>query len=437
MITTEILIIFLLLLVNAFFALSEMAVVSASKPMLRQLARQGNRRAAAALELAENSGRFLSTVQIGITLVGTLAGAYGGATIADKVAGPFNEISFIQPHGDTLALALVVSIITYFSVVIGELVPKQFALSNAENIAMFVARPMLLIDRAFSPVVRLLNGSAQVLMKVLGVFKRVDEGVTVDELKAVIAEGVESGAIEQSENQMLQRIIRLGDRDIKSVMTHRMDVTFLDIDDSLETIRRKVHEAGHSRYPVTDGDVYRVIGVVQAKELLDAALSSNDIRIRDHLKEVTILPENINCMQALEMFKSANIHLAVIVDEYGATLGMITASDLMEAIVGALPSNYDEADEALIVQRADGSWLVDGMTPIDEIHLTIGLEDIHADGSFDTIAGFLLQAANKTLTTGEVLERFGHRFEVLDMDGRRIDKILITRLAEPVYSFEK
>lgn len=428
MIITEVVIIFFLLLLNAYFAMSEIAIVSASKPMLKQISKQGDSRADVALSLAENPGKFLSTVQVGITLVGILAGAYGGATIAEKVTPSFNNISFINPHGESVAVAVIVTAITYFSVIIGELVPKGFALAHAEAIALRVARPMRMISKLTYPIVFLLEISARGLMKVLGVTDK-NEDVSDLELRAVLSEGAESGAIEKSEHEMMQRIIRLDDRDVKSIMTHRTEVVFIDVEDSIEDIRRKVHEAGHSRYPVTAGNADELKGIVQAKELLDSALSNQGkIDIMSHVKDVMVLPESASCLQALESFKKNHINLIVIVDEYGSTQGIVTSSDILEAIVGVLPSNYDHDDQLKIVERVDGSWLVDGRTPIEEIHLSIGLNEISADEDFDTIAGFLLEALRKTPKEGVVYEAFGYRFEIMDMDGHRIDKVLISKI---------
>jgi putative hemolysin len=428
MITTEILIIFFLLLINAFFALSEIAIVSASKPMLRHLAKQGNKRAAAALDLAENPSHFLSTVQVGITLVGILAGAYGGATIAEKIAPSLNEIDFINPHGETVSVVLIVSAITYFSVVIGELIPKKIGLSHAEAIAIYVARPMKVIAAAAHPIVVILSSSSHFLMTILGIAKQSDEAVSEEELKAVLSDGAESGVIEKEEHEMLQRVIRLDDRDVKSIMTHRTDVVFIHMEDTLDEIRAKVHESGHSRYPVIEGDDEELKGVVRAKDLLDSALNGQPLDIARHLRDVMVLPEGASCLQALESFKKNRINLIVVVDEYGTTQGIVTASDLLEAIVGTLPSNYDHDDQMKIVQRADGSWLVDGRTPIEEIHLSIGLHDISADEDFDTIAGFLLEQVKKAPKVGMVHEALGHRFEIVDMDGLRIDKLLISKV---------
>jgi len=426
---SEFFVIFVLLLINAFFALSEMAIVSASKPMLRQMAKQGNTRAEVALRLAEDPGKFLSTVQVGITLVGTLAGAYGGATIAAKIAPTLDEIAWIHPYGNTVAVALVVTLITFLSVVIGELIPKQLALKNSEALAMFVARPMHLLSRIAAPIVYLFETAASVAMRLLGMRPDDPDHVTEEEVHAIMAEGVESGAIEKSEHEMLRRIIRLGDRNVKSIMTHRTEVSFIDVNDSLETVGRKIGQFNHSRYPVVNGPSGDVLGAILAKEVLNAPTSS-PFDVRRYIKEIHTLPETASCLKALEAFKSSSINMAMIVDEYGSTEGIITIADILEAIVGVLPSNYDDIEHALIRVREDGSYLVDGRTPIDEIHLTIGIEGIDADGNFETIAGFLVQQLRKTPEEGDIAIAHGYRFEVIDMDARRIDKILVSRSDE-------
>ncbi|WP_312361919.1 hemolysin family protein [Ensifer sp.] len=423
---SEFFVIFALLLINAFFALSEMAIVSASKPLLRQMAKQGNLRADAALKLAEDPGKFLSTVQVGITLVGTLAGAYGGATIAAKFAPFFDTIAWINPYGHTVAVAIVVTLITFLSVVIGELIPKQLALKNSEGFAMFVARPMTLLSRIVAPIVYLFETSAALMMRLLGIRPDDPDHVTEEEVHAIMAEGVESGAIEKSEHEMLRRIIRLGDRNVKSIMTHRTEMSFIDINDSLETIGEKIRQYGHSRYPVVDGPSGDVLGAVLAKEILNAPTSA-PFDVRKYVREIHTLPETASCLKALDAFKSSSINMAMIVDEYGSTEGIITIADILEAIVGVLPSNYDDLEHALIRQREDGTYLVDGRTPIDEIHLTIGIEGIDADGNFETIAGFLVQQLRKTPEEGDIAIAHGYRFEVIDMDSRRIDKILVSR----------
>lgn len=408
--------------------MSEMAIVSASKPLLRHIAKQGNKHANLALYLAEDSGRFLSTVQVGITLIGILAGAYGGAEIADKLTPFFNTFPFIHPYGELTAVIVVVSCITYFSVVMGELIPKQLALSNPEKIAILVARPMYALSIACTPIVATLEYSANGFFRLFKI-QRNAEKVTEEEVKAILAEGAASGAIEKTEHDMLNRIIRLGDRDVKSIMTHRMDVTFIDIRDTIDIIRQKVHKAGHSRYPVIKGDNTKIIGIVHTKELLNIALSTpNQLDIRKHIRQAPMLLETTKCLAVLDLFKTSSAHIAIVMNEYGVAEGIVTASDILEAIVGVIPSNYDVGNEPLILKRDDGSWLVDGTTPIDEIHLSIGLEEIDANNKYETIAGFLLHNMGYTPSTGEIYEQYGYRFEVLDLDGRRIDKILIAKI---------
>lgn len=427
MLAGEITIIAALLLLNAFFALSEMALVSASKPMLKQMAQGGSKRAELAVRLTEDPGRFLSTVQVGITLVGIVAGAYGGTTIAEHLAPGFNEIPFIYPHGTAVAFTIVVGIITYFSVVIGELIPKQFALRRPEQITLFVVRPMYILSVICSPLVRLLDFSADIFGRPFGLRRGEENQVTEAEVKAVIAEGAEQGAINRVEHEMLQRIIRLGDRDAKSVMTHRLDVTFIDVNDTPEVIREKIHEHGHSRYPVIDADNNKVIGLVQAKDLLDSKLHDDKLDVASVLLEAPVVPDTTSCLKLLDMFKTGANHMIVVLDEYGATEGIVTISDLMEAIVGVIPSNYDDGEHAQITVRSDGSWLADGKTLMDELSLTPGLENVPTDKSYDTIAGFLLYSLNRTPHEGDVVENSGYRFEVVDMDGKRVDKVLIIK----------
>ena len=424
---TEIIVIFFLLLLNAFFAMSELAIVSASRPLLRQKAKQGNTRAATALGLAEDSGNFLSTVQVGITLVGILAGTYGGASITEKLGPVLDTYGFIAPYGHALAGAVVVALITYFSVIIGELIPKQLALRNAEAIAMIVAVPMSLLSKVTAPVVYLFEMSARLLMRLLGIKGTEGDEVTEAEVHAVLAEGAESGVFEKSEHEMLRRIISLGDRSVKSIMTHRTEMVAIDINDSYEEVVAAVQGAGHSRYPVVDGDNDNVVGAVRAKNVLRASLTPKTFQMKNYVEEIPSVPEMTTCLKAFEIFKSSNIHMAVIVDEYGSTEGIITSADLLEAIIGILPSNYDDVEDIAIRERDDGSWLIDGRTPVHEMQLTFGLDQLTTDDGYETIAGFLVQSLRKNPVEGDKFEAFGYLFEVIDMDGRRIDKILMSR----------
>lgn len=425
---TEILIILFLLLLNAFFAMSELAVVSASRPLLRQKAKQGNGRAAAALNLAENPGSFLSTVQVGITLVGILAGLYGGASITEKLAPVLNAYEIVAPYGHVLAGALVVALITYLSVIIGELIPKQFALRHAESVAMFVATPMSILSKIAAPVVYLFDVSAKLLLRLLGLSSGDGEEVTEAEVQAVLAEGAESGVFEKSEHEMLRRIMSLADRSVKSIMTHRTEMVSIDINDSYDEIVETIKKASHSRYPVIDGDTDNVIGAVRAQNILRGSLASKSFHLKDFVEDLPSVPEMTTCLRAFEFFKSSNIHMAIIVDEYGSTEGIITSADLLEAIVGILPSNYDRVEDIAIRERDDGSWLIDGRTPIHEMQLSFGFDQLSTDDGYETIAGFVVQNLRKSPEEGDKFEAFGYMFEVIDMDGRRIDKILMNRV---------
>jgi putative hemolysin len=405
--------------------MSEIAIISANKPLLKQMAKLGNKGANDVLKLLGDTGKFLSTVQVGITLVGILAGVYSGATIAKHFAVYLNQVSFIYPLGDAISISLVVALITYLSVVIGEIIPKKIALSNPEKLSILVVKPMLAVSFVFSPFVKIFDLSTKVIMTMFGLSQD-QEKITEDEVRAVINEGAESGAIEKSEQEMLQRVIRLDDRDVKSIMTHVSEITFIKIDDSTEDVKSKIKSAKHARYPVIDVNG-KIIGVVQAKELLNGVLSSSKINIAEHIRTANFVSENTSCLRIIEMFKSSAIHLAVVIDEYGATEGIVTDSDIFEAIVGSLPSNYDENDFAMIRMREDGSWLVDGMTALEEINITIGIEEIDANESFDTIAGFIIDSIKKSVTEGDKFTKYGYEFEVIDMDGLRIDKILISK----------
>jgi putative hemolysin len=427
---TEILIILLLLVINAFFAMSEMAIVSASKPLLRQKARQGNIRAATALSLAEDSGTFLSTVQVGITLVGILAGTYGGASITERLGPHLDAIPLIEPYGHVVAGVIVVVLITYFSVIIGELIPKQLALRHAETIAMVVARPMSILSSVTAPVVYLFEGSARVIMRLMGMTAKDSDEVTEAEVQAVLAEGAESGVFEKSEHEMLRRIISLADRSVKSIMTHRTEIVGIELKASFEDVVALVKESGHSRYPVIDNDNESIIGAVRTKDVLKAALNPKSFQIKSYVQQIPTIPEMTTCLKAFEIFKASNIHMAIIADEYGSTEGIITSADLLESIIGLLPSNYDDDDDMLVRQREDGSWLIDGRTPIHEMQLTFGLDRLSTEEGYETLAGFLVQELRKSPVEGDRMEAFGYRFEVIDMDGRRIDKILMSRVDE-------
>lgn len=424
----ELLVIVLLILVNGFFAMSELAVVSARRARLQQLVdgRTGSG-ARAAMELAENPSHFLSTVQIGITLIGIVAGAYGGATIADRLGGMLDDVEWIAPHGHTVAFVLVVAAITYLSLIVGELAPKRLALVNAEGIAVAVARPMQTLSRVTLPVAWLLGASTEGLLKLLRLPTTREQTVTEEEVKTLIAEGTQSGVFEPAERQMIEGVLRLADRGVRAIMTPRPDVIWLDVGDPAEAVAKEIRDSGYSRFPVCRGDVDEVQGIVSAKALLDQALHGRPMDLRAAMVEALIVHDGTPVLRLLELFRQSAVHMAVVVDEYGSVEGIATLTDIMESIAGELPEAGQENDGGLI-QREDGSWLVDGMLPVDEVEATVGVPGLKGEGTYHTLAGFVLERIGHVPTASEHFVWRGHRFEVVDMDGRRIDKVLIQRL---------
>lgn len=425
----EILIIVFLVLLNAFFAMSEMALVSSRRARLQQLAEtRGGKGAKAALALSEDPSNFLSTVQVGITLVGIIAGAYGGATIAERLGGTLDEVPWIAPYGGQVAFALVVAAITYLSLIIGELVPKRLALANPERISATVAGPMSVLSRAAAPLVWLLGVSTEGMLKLLGLSGIRDQTVTEEEVKTLIAEGTQTGVFEPVERQMIEGVLRLSDRSVRSIMTPRPDVVWLDLDDPQETIAREIRESGYSRFPACRGDLDEVQGIVATKALLDQALHGRPFDLRAVVVDALIVHDGTPVMRLLELFKQATVHMAVVVDEYGSVEGIVTVTDILEAIAGEMPDQGQGDGEQGIVRREDGSWLVDGMTPVDDVEAAIDLPALRVDdGDYHTIAGFVLDKLGHVPTASEYVDWEGYRFEVVDMDGRRIDKILIQK----------
>lgn len=422
----EVLVIILLILINGYFAMSEMAVVSSRRARLQQLAEEKRSKGArAALELADDPGNFLSTVQVGITLVGIIAGAYGGSTLAERLGRVLDaEVAWIAPYGQQVAFALVVAAITYLSLIVGELVPKRMALVNAERIAANVAGPMRTLSRIAAPLVWLLGVSTEGLMKLLRLPTAREQTVTEEEVKSLIKEGTQSGVFEPAERLMIEGVFRLSDRTARSIMTPRPDLIWLDPEDPPESIAREIQESGYSRFLVCRGDVDEVQGIVSTKALLDQALQGKPFNLRAVMVEPLIVHDGTPVLRLLELFKQATVHMAVVVDEYGSVEGIATVTDILEAIAGEMPEQGQEQDGGAI-QREDGSWLVDGMTPIEEVEALVGVRGLKGEGDFHTIAGFMLDQLGHVPTAAEHFHWGGMRFEVVDMDGRRIDKVLI------------
>lgn len=423
MILWQLLVIALLLLLNGFFAMSELAIVSARRVRLKQMAKAGSRGAAAALRLMDDPVKFLSTVQVGITMVGIVAGAYSGATLADPLAHYLQNIPFIGDHARTVALGTVVVAVTYFSLVIGELVPKRIALNHAEAIAVAVAPFMRVLASAGAPIVWFLRASTQAVMALFRLKPAAESVVTEEEVKALIAEGASAGVFHPQEREMIEGVLRIGDRSVRSIMVPRQAVVWLDVEESPEEVFATIAESGHSRYPVARGDIEQVIGVAHTKDLLEQLHRHGTIDVAAVAVEPPFVVDRMPVLRLLERFKSSPVHMAMVVDEHGSFEGVVTPTDILTAIAGDLPQSEEEG-EPQAVQRDDGSWLVDGLMPVDDVERTLGIRGMSEEGDFNTIAGFVLHQLGRLPVAGEHFDWRGWRFEVVDLDGRRIDKIL-------------
>lgn len=425
MVSLELAAVLFLILLNGFFAMSELAVVSARKIRLQQMAEEGRRGAAIALSLQEEPSRFLSTVQIGITLIGVINGAVGGATIAGRLGPVLDEIPMLTGYGQELAFALVVIIITFLSLIAGELVPKRIALNNAEAIASFAAPVMKSLSRITAPFVWLLGASTEAMLRLLRVPERAEQTVTEEEVKSLIAEGTASGVFNADEKRMIEGVMRLADRTVRSIMTPRPEVMWLDVADTAENIKRDIRESGHSRMPVCRGTLDDVVGIVHTKDILHKLLEDAPFDLHPVVRDALIVHDGMEVMRLLELFKQSGEQMAVVVDEYGSVEGITTLTDMLEGIAGELP-DFDD-DDADIVRRADGSLLIDGMMAVEEVEAHLGLKSLRdEEGGYHTLAGFLLFKFGHIPAAGELVEHDGYRFEVVDMDGRRIDKVLVT-----------
>lgn len=426
----ELAIAFLLILLNGLFALSELAIVSARKARLKTMADAGRAGASTALRLAEEPGRFLSTVQIGITLVGILAGAFSGAALGAMLTGILLDQGVPERAAEPLGYGLVIGAITYLSVVVGELVPKHLALKNAEGIACAVAPLMALISRIAAPVVWFLDASTKMIFRLLGQSTESDSAVTEEEIKTIMAEAETAGVIETDERKMISGVLRLGDRAVRGVMTPRTDVDWIDLDDDEFEIRETLINTVHSRLPVAEGHPDNMLGVIQARELLAASLKDEPLDIRKHIRKAPIIPDTLDALDALEVLRQAEVPMALVHDEYGHFDGVVTPADILDAIAGAFRSDEGEA-EPEAVQREDGSWLLAGWMPADEMAEQLGIV-LPERRNYETVAGLVIGELQHLPNAGEAVETLGWRFEVVDMDGRRIDKVLIIPPSHPL-----
>ncbi len=414
-----------LVALNGVFAMSELAIVSARRPRLEAMARKGSRGASAAIALAADPGRFLSTVQIGITLIGIIAGAYSGASLGGP-AGERLAVLGIRPDwAETLGFAIVIGATTFVSLVIGELVPKQFALRSPEPIAAVMAFPMQWLARLTAPLVWLLDNTSAMIFRLLRLNRETESHVTAEELHLIVAEASKSGVIEESERAIISGVVRLADRPVREVMTPRTEVAWVDVDASPETLRDAILESGHSRMLIAEGSVDNVIGVVQSRDIVAALLTNQPLDLRALMRMAPILPDQVDAMDALGALRGAEVPMALVHDEYGHFEGIVTPVDLLAAIAGDFASDTDEDGEPALVERDDGSLLVSGWMAADSLADRLGFT-LPEDRDYATAAGFVLETLKHIPETGEWFEAQGWRFEVIDMDGRKIDKLLIS-----------
>ncbi|MCT0225886.1 hemolysin family protein [Synechococcus sp. CS-1328] len=422
----DLLAILLLIIANGLFSGAEIAIISARRHRLEPLAEKGRRSARVAMRLAEAPNEFLSTVQIGITLVGILSGALGGATVAQQIDGWLEQLPGLAPYSEALSFGIVVAIITFLTVVLGELVPKRLALANPEALACAMAPSMRWLSQISAPVVQLLSRSTDVVLRMLGISPSGEPDITEDEIRALFRQGTDFGVFEEVEHDMVQRVLRLGDRTIKSLMTPRTDICWLDVEEPLEESLQEILQSSHSRFPVGKGSLDDCLGIVRVRSLLAAKLNGEAIDLEALLQPPLFVAESTRALSVLEQFKRSGIHIALVTDEFGGVGGIATLNDLMEGIVGDLPS-VDDEEGPLVVTREDGSLLVDGGLDLDTFTELIDQDifGVDQEGRYHTLAGFVMHVLERIPREADHFEWMGFRFEVVDMDGKRVDKLLV------------
>jgi len=418
----EIFILLGLILINGLFVMSEIALVSARKARLESMAAKGDELARRALELSNKPEVFLSAAQIGITLIAILTGVYSGERFSVYLIPFFKRISFLSDYAEGISITIVVIIVTFLSILIGELIPKRFGLLRAEKIAKLVAGPMYFFARMTHPLVWLLNKLSNAFFFVFNIKKSTDDAVTEEEIKTMISEGTEAGTIEEEEREIIERVFHLGDRNITSLMTHRSDIIWFDLEDNEEKIKEKIVSEPHSVYPICDGEIDNIKGVVSIKDLY---VTDDMTKFKEVMKPAMFVPENNTPYQLLEKFKQTKQHSCFIVDEYGSMQGLITLNDILEAIVGDIPQ--PDVTDYEVTERDDGSFLVDAQIPFYDFLSRFDKEQWMNEGEheFDTLAGFILHQLERIPHSGDKFDWKGFRFEIIDMDGHRIDKVLV------------
>ena len=425
----EVLFLAVLIVLNGVFALSEIAVVSARKTRLQQWADERRGGAAVALRLANEPGRFLSTIQVGITTIGILSGALAEASVAQALAVSLAQVPALAPYSEGIAIGVVVVIITYLSVVIGELVPKRLALINPEAIASVIALPMEWLSRVSSPVVRFFNLSSEAVLRLVGAREAAGPPVTEEEIKVLMEQGTEAGVFEESEQALVSNILRLDEQRVGAIMTPRVDIFYLDLEEPYEENRKRLLDCPHSRMPVCKGGLDNVLGILESKALMRQALRGETVDLTASLARALYVPNSISSMELLETFKRTRMHMALVVDEYGEVQGLVTMKDVLEAIVGGIPTAEAAGDEEA-VRREDGSWLLDGMLALGRFKEIFELEELEEEdtGNFHTLGGFVMLRLGRVPAVGDRFDWNGLRFEVMDMDRNRVDRVLVARL---------
>lgn len=422
----DLLLLLFLLILNGLFSMSEIAVFSSKKVRLENLAKKGDASARQALKLSNDPTRFLSTVQVGITLISILTGAVSGASLAAWVAPVIERIEPLAPYSNSIAFFLAITLITYLSLIIGELVPKKLALHNPEAVARFIAGPMRVVSTIFSPLVWILSVSTEFIVKVFRLQANSEPSVTEEEIKSLITQGTTSGEFEEVEQDIIERVFNMGDRRVGSLMTHRSDLEWIDARDSFEVNRDRILQGDYSSFPLCDEEIDQVIGIVQTKKFLIRLHAGVPFDLRELAVKPPFVPENMTAFKVLELFKERMTQMAIVVDEFGTVQGIVTMHDLIEALLGEINTNNPEEEES-ILEREDGSWLIDAMLPFEEFLSYFDIDELDDDdrNGFHTLGGFILHLNEQIPRTGEIFVWRNFSFEIVDMDGNRIDKILV------------
>ena len=429
MIALELAVVVFLIVLNGFFAMAELALVSSRRPRLAAMAERGSVGAKAALRLLDNQARFLSSVQIGITLIGVLAGAFGGATLAEDLADWLQTLGVRPGTAETIGVAVVVAVITYLSLIVGELVPKQIALGNPEGVASSVAPPMTALARVAAPAVWLLEISSRFVLRLLGRHEEPEQRITEEEIRLLVAEGESAGALEPQETRMITRVMQLGGRSVRALMTPRPEVDWIDLEQDLSLILERLRASPHSRLPAAHGGIDATVGVLHSKDVLHRLTGGGDgTDVVDLVRAATTIHDNADALDALEALRTSPVDMLFVVDEHGTLEGLVTAADLLEAFAGQFAAHEDEPDA---VRREDGSWLLAGRKPVDDMADLLKVA-LPGKRDYHTVAGFVLMRLGRFPRLGDKFEFGSWRFEVIDIDGRRIDKVLAQPLRKPV-----